>query len=305
MLNLLGLCVKLRAETGRGQGKIMIAKIWDIIKKYWGIVPGTLMTAMGVSLFLLPNKIITGGVSGISTLLYHALGVAPGLSSALINIALLIAGIKILGKEFVIKTLVGSMLLSVFIQFTSYLPPATSNVLLAAIFGALLYGAGIAITFVSGASTGGTDIVGRIAQHFMPHLSIGSLLMAIDGAIIVASLCIFRDFDLLMFSVVALVVSTYSVDYIIQYLNISKLVFVISDKGNEISQKLVSTSPRGVTKIDVWGEYTNEKKVMLLCALKNKELPSFKRKVREIDPDAFIILAEAQHIDGKGFLLYK
>lgn len=283
----------------------MIAKIWDIIKKHWGIVPGTLMTAMGVSLFLLPNKIITGGVSGISTLLYHALGVAPGLSSALINIALLIAGIKILGKEFVIKTLVGSMLLSVFIQFTSYLPPATSNVLLAAIFGALLYGAGIAITFVSGASTGGTDIVGRIAQHFMPHLSIGSLLMAIDGAIIVASLCIFRDFDLLMFSVVALVVSTYSVDYIIQYLNISKLVFVISDKGNEISQKLVSTSPRGVTKIDVWGEYTNEKKVMLLCALKNKELPSFKRKVREIDPDAFIILAEAQHIDGKGFLLYK
>ncbi len=283
----------------------MFAKIWDIIKKYWGIVPGTLMTAMGVSLFLLPNKIITGGVSGVSTLLYHTLGVEPGLSSAVINIILLIVGIKILGKDFVIKTLIGSMLLSVFIQLTSYLPPATSNILLATIFGAAFYGAGIAITFASGASTGGTDIIGRIAQHFMPHLSIGSLLLAIDGAIIVASLYIFRDFDLLMFSVVALVVSTYSIDYIIQYLNISKLVFVISERGSEISQKLVATSPRGVTKIDVWGEYTNEKKVMLLCALKNKEVPAFKRKVREIDPGAFIILAEAQHVDGKGFLLYK
>ena len=283
----------------------MFAKIWDIIKKYWGIVPGTLMTAAGVSLFLLPNKIITGGVSGVSTLLYHTLGVEPGLSSALINIILLIVGIKILGKYFVIKTLIGSGLLSLFIQLTSYLPPATSNILLATIFGAVFYGGGIAITFASGASTGGTDIVGRIAQHFMPHLSIGSLLLAIDGVIILASLYIFRDFDLLLFSVIALVVSTYSVDYIIQYLNISKLVFVISDKGNEISHKLVETSPRGVTKIDVWGEYSNEKKVMLLCALKNKELPAFKRKVREIDQDAFIILAEAQHIDGKGFLLYR
>ncbi|MBQ2932555.1 MAG: YitT family protein [Clostridia bacterium] len=283
----------------------MIVKIWDIIKKYWGIVPGTLMTAVGVSLFLLPNKIITGGVSGVSTLLYHALGIEPGLSSALINIVLLLVGIKILGKAFIVKTLVGSMLVSVFIQIFAYMPPATSNVLLAAIFGAMLYGVGIAITFVSGASTGGTDIVGRIAQHFMPHLSIGSLLLAIDGVIIVTSLCIFRDFDLLMFSVIALVVSTYSIDYIIQSLNISKLVFVVSEKGSEISQKLVATSPRGVTKIDVWGEYTNEKKMMLLCALKNKEVPAFKRKVREIDPGAFIILAEAQHVDGKGFLLYK
>ena len=280
-------------------------RVLNALKKQWGIIPGTLLTAIAVSLFLLPNKIITGGVSGISTILYHSLGIEAGLSFAVINIILLLLGAKILGKKFVLRTVVGSGLLSLFIQLFSYLPPATSDIFLATLFGACLYGGGLAITFVSGASTGGTDIIGRVVQHFMPHFSIGRLLMVVDGIIIAASFYVFSDIDLLMLSIVALVLSTYSIDYIIKNLNISKLVFVISEKGGEISQRLISTSPRGVTKIEVWGEYTSEKKFLLLCALKNKELPLFKRKVREIDPGAFIILAEAEQIDGNGFLLYR
>lgn len=283
----------------------MLLRGLTALRKQWGIIPGTLLTAIAISLFLLPNKIITGGVSGVSTILYHSFGIEVGLSFAVINIILLLLGSKVLGKVFVLRTLVASGMLSVFLQLFSYLPPATSNIFLATLFGACLYGGGLAITFASGASTGGTDIIGRVVQHFLPHFSIGNLLLVIDGMIIAASFYAFSDIDLLMLSIVALGLATWSIDYIIQNLNISKLVFVISEKGGEISQRLVSTSPRGVTKIEVWGEYTNEKKILLLCALKNRELPLFKRKVREIDPGAFIILAEAQQIDGNGFLLYR
>ena len=108
-----------------------------------------------------------------------------------------------------------------------------------------------------------------------------------------------------MLSIISLAVSTFSIDFVIRHLNATELVFVVTDKGESIARKLVETSPRGVTRIEVWGEYTREKKSLLLCAMKNKELPEFKKKIKEMDENAFIILSEAQHIDGNGFLLYK
>lgn len=275
------------------------------VKSMVGILLGTLLTATGVSVFLMPNKIVSGGVSGLSTILYHVFDFAPGLSFIVMNIILLLIGFKFLGKEFIIKTIIGAGLLSLFVQVMSYVPPATDNPYLATLFGSLFYGVGLAVTFVAGASTGGTDIAGRTLQYFFPHLSIGNLLLVVDGIIIAVSFIMFKDIDLLMLSIVALAISTFSVDYVIRNLNISKLVFVISDKGAEIARRLVETSPRGVTRIEVWGEYTNEKKILLLCALKNKEMTDFKRKVRSMDPGAFIILSEAQQIDGNGFSLYK
>lgn len=274
-------------------------------KNIIGMLCGTFLTGTAVSVFLLPNKIVSGGVSGASTLLYHTFGFEPGISLVIMNIILLALGFKVLGKEFIINTIIGAGLLSGFVQLMSYVPPITENAYLAALFGAILYGGGQAITFISGASTGGTDIVGRTVQHFFPHFSIGNLLLVIDGVIIALSYVVFKDADLLLLSIISLAVSTFSIDFVIRYLNATELVFVVTDKGEIIAKKLVETSPRGVTRIEVWGEYTNEKKSLLLCALKNKELTEFKRKVKEIDENAFIILSEAQHIDGNGFLLYR
>ena len=266
---------------------------------------GTMLTGAGIGVFLSANKIVGGGASGLSTILYHTLGIPLGVSFFALNIIFLLAGFKVLGKEFIVKTLFGTAVLSVFTEIFSIFPIHTQNIMLATIFGGVLYGFGIGISFAAGASTGGTDIIGRIIQTKFPHLPIGKLLLFIDGVIILISLIVFKNIELTLYGIIALLISSYSIDFIIGKLNVSRLAFVITDKGEEISNKLVSTSPRGVTLIDVKGVYTGTDKKMLFCALKESEAEAFQNKILEIDSTAFIVFSESQRIKGNGFYLYK
>ncbi len=275
------------------------------IKVFIYTVIGTAITGFAVSTLLTPNKIVCGGVSGISTILYQTLSIEPGITFALINVALLLLGIKILGKDFTFNTLIGAGLLSGFVQIFSYLPPLTDNIFLASFFGGTLYGLGIGIALVSGASTGGTDILGRLVQYFLPHFQIGKLLLVIDGLVITTSLFIFKDTELVLFGICSLFFSTFCVDWLIRKLNISKIAFVITEKGEEISNLLVSTSSRGVTIIKAVGAYSSEKKKLLFCALKENEIPEFQNKILNIDCNAFIVYSESQQIMGNGFYIYR
>ncbi len=266
---------------------------------------GTMITGFAVGAFLTPNKIVGGGVSGLVTILYHSFKVPPGLSNFGLNIILLIIGLKILGKKFVLKTLLGTLMLSIFVQIFSMFPIYTQNLMLATVFGGVLYGLGIGLAFGAGASTGGTDIVGRIIQLKFSHIPIGKLLLAVDGIIIAISLAVFKNVELVLFGIITLILSSYSIDFIISKLNVSRIAFVITEKGEEISNKLVNTSPRGVTLIDAKGVYTNTPKKMMFCALKESETEEFQRKILEIDSQAFIVFSESQRIKGNGFYLYK
>ena len=237
--------------------------------------------------------------------MYQTLKIAPGLTYAVINIILLVVGMRVLGKSFAIKTLLGAGLISLFVQLFSYLPPITDNVFLAAFFGGTLYGLGIGIAFAAGASTGGTDILGRIIQYFLPQFPIGKLLLVVDGLVIGASLVVFRNTELVLFGIFSLFFSTFCVDWLIRKLNISKIAFVITDKGEEISNHLISTSPRGVTIIKAVGAYSSEKKKVLFCALKENEVPAFQKKIISIDKDAFVVYSESSQILGNGFHIYR
>lgn len=275
------------------------------IKSILAIIFGTFITAMGIELFLLPNKIVGGGVSGLSTILYHTIKIPSSVSFAVINIVLLLIGFKVLGWKFVLKTILGVGALSVFMEVLSHLPSATDNLFLATCFGSILYGAGIGITLVFNASTGGTDILGRLIQIKFPHFPIGKILLVVDGVIIAVSFCMFGEIELTLFGVISLAIISFTIDYIMKILNISKLAFIISEKGEELTRLLISTSPRGVTLIDVKGGYTMEDKKMLVCALKNGEIPEFQRKIKEVDNEAFVIYSESQQIVGNGFYVYK
>jgi len=191
------------------------------------------------------------------------------------------------------------------VQLFSMFPIYTENMILAPLFGGVLYGLGIGLAFAAGASTGGTDIVGRMIQLKFPYVPRGKLLLAVDGLIIAISLMIFKNIELTMFGIISLFISTYSIDFVISKLNISRIAFVVTDKGEEIADKLVTTSPRGVTLIDVKGVYTKTDKQMLFCALKESESEAFQRKILEIDEQAFIVFSESQRIKGNGFYLYK
>ncbi len=275
------------------------------LKSYLITILGCAMTGAAVSLFYLPNKIVNGGVSGVSTICYHIFGFEPGVTYFVINVLLLLIALMALGKTFIAKTVFGAGLLSVFVQLFSYLPPVTDNIILATIFGAALYGSGIGLCFAAGASTGGTDILGRLVQCKIPHFPIGKVLLAVDGTIIVVSLILFHNVELALFGILTLFISTFAIDFIIRKLNVSKLAFVVSVKGEEIAQKLVSTSPRGVTVVNTTGAYTKEEGRMLVCALKESEIPQFQAKILEIDKNAFIIFSESTQIVGNGFYVYR
>ena len=266
---------------------------------------GAAITGFAVATLLTPNRIVSGGATGISTILYHAFGMPQGLSFAIINVLLILMSIRILGREFTVSTLLGAGFVSVFVQVFSYLPPLTDDILLATLFGGVMYGLGIAIAFSVESSTGGTDILGRIIQHYFPHFPVGKILQGVNGVIIAASYFVFKDTKLILFSVLALFVSTFTIDWFISRLNVSRIAFVITDKGDEISNYLVSTSPRGVTVLNAVGAYEHSDREMLFCALKNSEIPEFQKKVLVIDEKAFIVYAESNEIMGNGFHLYR
>ncbi len=275
------------------------------VKQCLLIFLGLIMVAYATGSCFLPNKIVSGGVSGMSTILYHFVGIPVGISYGVINAVLLAIGFKMIGKDFTIKTLVCTAVLSLLMDVASKLPPLTDDIFLATIFGAVLYGFGIGLALANGASSGGTDILSRIIQAIFPHLPIGKLIMTVDAFVILTSLVVFKRVDITLYGIVALFVSTFAVDKLIQMLNISKIAFVMTEKGEEIANKLVTTSPRGVTIVDVKGAYTMENKYMLMCALKQKEVVAFQKKILSIDPDAFIIFSESSQIVGNGFYVYK
>ena len=269
------------------------------------IVFGVMMVAFAISVFYTPNKIVSGGVSGIATILFHTAGIPTSMSITVINGALLLLALKYLGFSFVKGTILGSALLSVFVELFSRVPPLTVDLFLASIFGSILYGFGIGLTLTEGASTGGTDILGRLVQRLFPYIKIGSLLLVVDAIVILLSLMTFRQVDLALYGIIALFFSSFSINILISKLNVSKLAFVVSNDGVNIAHELISRSPRGVTIIDATGAYSMEQKKVLMCALKENVIPDFQAEVLKLDTDAFIIYSESQQIVGKGFRVYR
>ena len=221
------------------------------------------------------------------------------------NIILLFISYKVIGRKFVLNSLYSVALMSALVQVFSSMPPVTDDVFLASLYGSILYGIGAAMAFVENSNTGGTDILGRLVQVKYPYLPIGRLLMIVDGIIILSSLFIFKNINLALYGLFALLLSTFAIDFLINQLNVSKLAFVITDRGNEISEIIISNSRRGVTIIDAKGAYSGKDKKMLVCALKNREMPAFHKMITDCDKDAFIIFSESDKIFGEGFLVYK
>lgn len=275
------------------------------VKKYFSIVIGTAMVGLAVSVFYSPNKIVSGGISGVAVLLLHTLNIPLGVSYGVINTVLLILALIFLGKRFVLDTLLSTVLLTGFVQIFSYLPSPTEDHWLATCLGSVLYGFGIGLNLISGASTGGTDIVARLVQKALKTAKIGTILLVVDSLVILSSFIVFGKFDLAFYGILAIFISSFSINWLIKKMNISKLAFVVTEKGDYITEKLVSNSPRGVTIFRAIGGYTMQDRDVLMCALKEKEIVAFQKRILSIDESAFIIFSEAGQIVGNGFKLYR
>lgn len=271
------------------------------LKDYIKIVLGASLMALSLDMFLIPNTIAAGGVSGIAAILEYAFDFKPSLVIAIINVPLFVVGFKTLGKKFLLKSFVGTAVLSIMAEVLYNVPKVTSNLLIASLSGGIVMGIGMGLVMSVNSTTGGTEVLAKILKKRFKKLSVGKLIVIIDGVVIVASALITKVFDLSAYAVISLMVSTYILDVMLDGVDFAKQVYIISEKADEISQKIFSEVNRGVTGVNIRGMYTKKEKTMLLCIVKRSEIPLVKKVVTNIDENAFVMLSDVKEVYGEGF----
>ena len=282
----------------------MKSKIIKTFKEYALITVGVLIAALGISQFLAPHAIVSGGVSGIAIIINKLTGFPVGVGVLLMNIPLFISGIIFLGKSFGIKSVYGAFVFSLFLDATATDLILTENLLMSALFGGSLIGIGFGFMFLSGATSGGTDILAALLNSAFPAIDIGKWFFIIDIIIISLSTVFFRNTELLLSGIIALALNSFLLDYIILGANKAKLVYIISNHAEQIASRITKSVNRGVTGVSVRGMYTGDERTMLMCVVKRFELRKLEEIVEQIDKNAFIIFTQARKITGQGFISY-
>ncbi len=271
-------------------------------KSYLVVLAGSIILALGVNLFLIPNKIAAGGVTGIATVVYYLTGFPVGIVMLFLNIPLFLIGIKILGRSFGFKTFFATVIHSVAIDiFAGFLNPLTNDLLLASIFGGLLVGLGLGLVLKQDASTGGTDLAAKIIHKLIPHLSVGQMLLSIDALIVLSAALVFADYELGLYAAITIFVLSRIIDTVIVGVNYTKAVHIISDKSDEIIQTVVHEMNLGATGLNGKGIYSGTDKNILLCIARRRDLPHLKAAVNKIDNKAFIFVTDVREVLGEGF----
>lgn len=286
---------------------------WNVFKRkvyeYANITLGSFLVAVGVAYFVNPGKIASGGVSGIATMIYHTLGWNPGYVIFGLSIPLFLIGMKVFGKVYGFKSLLGTVLLSAFTTvlvdisggngFLDYSNPV--SLWMSALFGGITMGAGIGFAMKGGSNTGGTDIVAQIVNKYTP-LSLGTCLTIIDAAIILASMFVF-GIESALYAIVTVYITGVVIDKVALPLgaNTAKTVMIISNKYDVIARAIMEKMDHGVTKLEGKGMYTGADRPVLMSVIPNNEIIILKRLVKETDEKAFMIVQNANQVLGEGF----
>jgi len=274
-----------------------------ILIDYLFILIGTALMGLSIVLFLSPNKIAAGGVSGLAVVINYLFHIPIGIVMLVFNIPLFLIGLKILGKRFGIRTIVGMITFSLFTDFFNnilHLKALTENPLLASLYGGLLLGIGLGIVFKAKGSTGGSDIVAQIfSQNRI--MTAGNTFILIDFVVIsIAGLC-FKGVEFALWGFIALYISSKVVDVIIAGLGYAKASLIITDKSDEIKELIFDKMNRGVTFLKSEGAYSGKERDVILCIVSRREVAKLTEIVKSTDPDAFVIIQEVHQVLGKGF----
>ncbi|KKI89224.1 membrane protein [Bacillus sp. SA1-12] len=267
--------------------------------EYIYILIGSSFVAIGFNLFLLPNRIASGGVSGISTIFDALFGFEPAYVQWAFNIPLFIAGVIFLGKQFGIKTLIGTIFVPFVVYLTRNWEPATTDPLLGSLFGGIAIGLGLGIVFRGKASTGGTDLAAQII-HKYTGLSLGTCVALIDGLIVLAAAFVF-DVERGLYALIGLYVTSKTIDIVQIGLGRSKMTMIITNKQQEIQEAILQEIDRGVTRLTAHGGFTNNERPVLMCVVDQTEFTKLKQLVRGIDPHAFVTVTDTSEVLGEGF----
>ena len=276
-------------------------KIRNEIISFTSIVLGCLIMALGLNWFLIPNRIVGGGLSGIGTVLYHLFGFPVGLTVLVMNIPLFLISWKVLGRSFGIKTLIATLLLSVFIDGTAFLSVLTKDLLLASLMGGGMVGLGLGLIFLEEASTGGTDLVAKVVHKLISFFSIGQILMVIDVQVVILAAFAFSQYELALYAGVNIFVAARVIDAVVIGVNYTKAAYIISQHSGRISKRILDEMKRGVTELTGKGMYTQMDRPVLLCVLRRRDIPHLKQIVSKEDPEAFVFISDVREVFGEGF----
>lgn len=262
---------------------------------------GAFIMAVAVSLFLLPNELSSGGFSGIATIGYYLLKIPMGTTILILNIPLFIFATFKIGKKFLVKSIIGTVTLSIFIDILDKFTPLTNDKILACIYGGVLTGLGTAIILKAHASTGGSDVLSLIIREYNSKYEAGRLITIIDFAIVILNVIFLKKIEIGLYSAIVIYLMGKVIDIIFEGIYFTKLIFIISDKNEEISALISKKVKRGVTGIYGKGMYTNKEKLVLMCAVGRNDISEVKQIVKKIDSKAFLIVTNSREVLGVGF----
>ena len=276
-------------------------EIKTLIFEILGTVFGAFIMAIATSLFLLPNQLSSGGFAGIATILYYFLNIPMGITILAFNIPLfLFAGYK-LGKSIFVKSIIGTTSFSVFIDLLYKLQPLTQDRFLACIYGGIIIGLGTAIILKSNSSTGGSDLISIVARTYNPNIRTSNVIILIDIFIVAMNIIFFKEIEIGLYSAIAIYLMGKIIDIIFEGIYFTKLLIIISDKNQQIAEQIGEKVGKGTTGLFGKGMYTNEQKLVLICAASRGDVARVKQVAKSIDPNSFIIVANAREVVGLGF----
>lgn len=276
------------------------------IKSYFIIALGSVIYALGFDLFYAPNDVALGGITGLAQVINHVLPALPvGVLTIAMNIPLFLLGWKYIGFKLLVGSLVSMLVGSTAIDvIAANFTFAPMDPMLAALCGGAVMGLGIGMVFTQGASTGGTDIVARLLRLKMPWLPLGKLMMLPDGIVLTSAVFAFGKLETGLYGLAALFVCTRVMDTVLYGMDTSKIAYIVSDKWEEMCSTILELR-RGVTLLQGQGAYTGKETKILMLAFKQKEIVRIKRAVHQVDPDAFMMVCNANEVLGLGFGEYK
>ncbi len=280
-------------------------KIRQYLTNFIKVMAGCALFGLGFNLFLLPNGLNAGGISGLSMALVHLLKFGTvGTVTALFNLPLFALGGMKIGKNFFFSSLVGMILTATFIDLFVILPVPETEPLIGALYGGAICGIGLGIVFSTGATTGGSDIIVRLAKRKWRNMPIGTINMVFDMCVAVLTGIVFRDITRTLYSGVAIFVSGLVIDAVVYRFDYSKVALIITSQHEKIAQTIASRLDRGATFLHGEGSFRHNETKVVLTAVKRQQVAELKQLVSELDPDAFIIMQEAHQVLGDGFTRY-
>lgn len=282
----------------------LIRRARKVLRDYLVITLGTLIYSAGISLLLDPNDLAPGGVSGISIMLSRFTPLATGTWILIINIPLLAIGWWKLGRKFIVKTCYATVMTSVFTNLLSSIQPVTNDLICAVVLGGIAVGCGLGMVFRAGGTTGGMDIVVKLLRLKFPYLKSGSIFLMLDMIVVIISGFVFHNLTLGVYAGIVIALDARVMDMILYGQDEARLIYIISDKHEQIAGRLMAELDIGVTYLEGEGAYTEKDKKIILCATRKQRSPEVINIVKEEDERAFLIVSSANEIFGEGYKSY-